>query len=128
MRWLNAICEYHKNGNISEAFDSIEKGFSNRKDTPKNKKEIEIFLRAIDNYKVEIVNREFSLINSREPVNIELNPQIKISGMIPAIFMKPTSGFSAYFIGKNNPNWETELRFPTRIQERSATGCELKNT
>ncbi len=112
MRWLNAICEYHKSKNISDAFDSIERGFSNRKDTPKHRKELNLLYKSLENYKIETANQKLSLIKSRESINIKTNSKITIGGIIPVIYMKAEGGFSAYFISVNNPEWNNELKFP----------------
>lgn len=112
MRWLNAVCEFHKNGNLSDAFESIDHGFSRRKNTAQHRRELEMFYKALDKYKNETVKRKLTLLKSREPIHINLNSQVEISGIIPLIFMKPTSGFSAYFISLSNSVWKTELKFP----------------
>jgi hypothetical protein len=112
MRWLNAICKYHEEQDISKAILSLEKGFSSRKDTAKNRQELEAFIDALSNYESEIKKRKLSLIKSREPVSLTLTRLVKITGQIPVIFMKPAAGFSAYFITKENILWETELKYP----------------
>lgn len=112
MRWLNAICKYHEEQDISPAILSIETGFSNRKDNAKNRQELETFIDALSNYESEIKKRKLSLIKSREPVNIVLTTLLKVSGQIPVIFMKPNIGFCAYFITKENSTWESELKYP----------------
>lgn len=112
MRWLNAVCEFHKNGKISDAFESIESGFSRRKNTAQHRRELKMFYQALDKYKTETVKRKLSLLKSREPIHVKVNSLVEISGIIPLIFMKPVSGFSAYFISVNNPAWKSELKFP----------------
>lgn len=112
MRWLNAAGEFHKNGNIADAFESIDQGFSHRKNTTQHRRELEMFYHSLDKYKTETVRRKLTLLKSREPIHIKVSSQIEISGIIPLIFMKPTSGFSAYFISFNNPAWRSELKFP----------------
>lgn len=112
MRWLNAICIYHQNENISDAILSIENSFSNRKDTLKNRNELEGFINSIVSYESETKKRNLIFIKSRERINLILNNQIKVTGIIPLIFMKPTTGFAAYFISKSNANWQSELKYP----------------
>lgn len=112
MRWLNAICEYHKTDKISDAFNSLEHGFSGRKDTAKNRAELESFMQALENYESEVIKRKLALVKSREPINISINSQLRISGIIPIIFMKPIDGFSAYFVTTENTDWEIELKYP----------------
>lgn len=112
MRWLNAVCKYHEQNDISPAILSLENAFSSRQDTKKNRQEMESFIEAISNYESEITKRKLTLIKSREPVSIVMNSQVRISGQIPIIFMKPDSGFSAYFISKENAMWDSELKYP----------------
>lgn len=112
MRWLNAICKYHERQDIAEAILSLEKGFSNRKDTAKNRQELETFVEALSIYESKVKKERLSLIKSREPVSLVLTPLLKITGQIPIIFMKPKNGFSAYFIARENATWETELKYP----------------
>ena len=112
MRWLNAVCEFHKNGKLSDAFESIDEGFSRRKNTAQHRRELEMFYQSLDKYKTATAGRKLSLLKSREPIHIKVNPQIEISGIIPLIFMKPAGGFSAYFISLNNTAWRSELKFP----------------
>jgi hypothetical protein len=112
MRWLNAVCEFHKKGNLSDAFESIENGFSRRKNTAQHRRELAIFYQSLDKYKTETSKRKLALLKSREPILIRVNSQVEISGIIPLIFMKPSSGFAAYFISLQNPAWRSELKFP----------------
>ncbi len=112
MRWLNALCKYHEEMDISSAILSLETGFSNRQDNAKNRRELESFIDALSNYESEIKKRKLSLLKSREPVSIQLTGLLKITGQIPLIFMKPDVGFSAYFITRENAVWETELKYP----------------
>ena len=112
MRWLNAVCEFHINNDLSDAFDALEKGFSGRKNTAQHRRELQTLLKALDNYKNEATKRNLSLIKSREKIYIKVNMKVEIVGMIPLIFMKPASGFSAYFISPGNPAWKSELKFP----------------
>ena len=112
LRWLNAITKYHIRNDISDAILSIEEGFAGRKDTAKNRKELEQFIEALGIYEMTIKERKYSFIKSRESVSIQVNPQLRISGKIPIIYMKPEAGFAAYFVSQNYPSWESELRFP----------------
>lgn len=112
MRWLNAVCKYHEETDISQAILSLETGFSNRQDNSKNRRELESFIDALSNYESQIKKRKLSLIKSREPVSMQLTGLVKITGQIPLIFMKPDIGFAAYFITRENAGWETELKYP----------------
>lgn len=112
MRWLNAACEFHKDSKLADAFEAIDKGFSGRKNTAQHRRELQMFYTALDKYKTEIAGRRLALLKSREKIYIKLNPQVEVSGIIPLIFMKPTTGFAAYFISLNAPAWKSELKFP----------------
>jgi hypothetical protein len=63
-------------------------------------------------YKNEVIKRKLSFIKSREKIHIQVNEEVEIAGIIPLIFMKPSSGFSAYFISLDNQAWRSELKFP----------------
>jgi len=119
MRWLNAACEFHKTNDISDAIDSLEEGFQKRKNTAANRREMAKLIQALGNYETEVDSRSLSFIKSREPISIYLNRDLRISGQIPLIFMTP-SGFSAYFVEKENAEWQEELRFPV-VQSFLAT-------
>lgn len=112
MRWLDAVCVFHKNGDISEAFDALEQALSGRKPTAQHRRELQTLLKALDNYKNEATKRKLSFIKSREKIHLRVNEEVEIAGIIPLIFMKPSSGFSAYFISLDNPEWKSELKFP----------------
>lgn len=112
MRWLDAVCEFHKNDNISEAFDALEQALSGRKPTAQHRRELQTLLKALDNYKNEAVKRKLSFIKSRAKIYIKVNEEVEIGGIIPLIFMNPASGFSAYFISLDNAAWKSELKFP----------------
>lgn len=112
MRWLDAVCEFHKNNDISEAFDALEQALSGRKPTAQHRRELETLLKALDNYKNEAVKRKLSFIKSRAKIYIKVNQEVEIGGIIPLIFMNPAGGFSAYFISLDNTAWKSELRFP----------------
>lgn len=112
MRWLDAVCAFHQNGDISEGFDKLEQGLGGRKPTKKHRTELETLLTALNEYKGEVTKRKLSLIKSREKIRLNINSEVEVSGIVPLIFMKPASGFSAYFISLNNTAWRNELKFP----------------
>ena len=112
MRWLNAVCEFHKEGRLADAFEAIDSGFSGRKNTAQHRRELQMFYTALDKYKTEIAGRKLALLKSREKIHIKVNLQVEIAGIIPLIFMKPSSGFAAYFISPDAPAWISELKFP----------------
>lgn len=112
MRWLNAVCEFHKNGKLGDAFEAIKSGFSGRKNTAQHRRELQMFYNSLDKYKTDVIGRKLVLLKSREKIHLKVNPQVKVAGIIPLIFMKPTSGFSAYFISLDTPAWRSELKFP----------------
>jgi hypothetical protein len=112
MRWLSAVCEFHNN-NINSAATALEKSFSNRRDTLKNRNEVSDLVDALSNYSSEYTGRKFTFIESRKKIDSEINSKLKLSGIIPLILMKPLKGFSAYFIlNSPSPSWKDELKFP----------------
>jgi hypothetical protein len=128
LRWLNAIFKFHQ-GDINQAILSLEKGFSQRKDTPKNRREVENFIEAISSYEINIKKKGLLFVKSREAITIEINSSLKITGIIPLIYMNPSNGFSAYFISKENEHWQTELKFPV-VQNYIANevfNCEISD-
>lgn len=112
MRWLSALCVFHDNS-LSSAATALEKSFSNRKDTPKNRNEVSDLVDALSTYAKEYSGRKFTFIESRKKIDSEINSKLKLSGIIPLILMKPLKGFSAYFILTSpSSSWKDELRFP----------------
>jgi len=129
-RWLTAINEFHTSNDVSKAIKILENSFSNRKNTAKNRRELNDFMIAVDSYSNVFAKRNFVFIKSRENVNLEITKKIQLSGQIPLILMKPKKGFTAYFIVKEiNSNWREELRFPI-VQSYVAQqifSCEIKD-
>lgn len=112
MRWLDAVCEFHRSGDISDAFDALEKALGGRKPTAQHRRELQALLKSLDNYKNEVTSRRLSFIKSREKIHLRVNEAVEINGIVPLIFMKTAGGFSAYFVSLNNPAWKSELKFP----------------
>lgn len=130
MKWHGAVIEYHNTGDISKAITKLENYFSNRKDTPKNRRELEDLIIALDNYVDEYNKKGYIYFDNKINIDKIITPQIKISGWIWLLNIKPNGGYSGYIISKavDEINWMLELRFPI-IQDYIATnlyGCKLE--
>ncbi|WP_205513031.1 hypothetical protein [Longitalea arenae] len=111
MRWLNAISKYHDTNDIDSAINYIENWFDKRKDNSVNRRALRKWILSLGKYEETITAKGYNLVNSRESINIEMR-SIRIGGVIPVIFMKPSEGFAAYFVSKPNSIWEKELKYP----------------
>jgi len=130
LRWLNAICNWHEGHKEADAVKELEKAFSKRKDTPKNRAEVEDLVTALESYFKEFNRRGFHLVKSRERIQFEINKILQLSGQIPLLHMKPDRGFAAYFITDNSDQtWKEELRFPIvqRYLANDLLGCDAKD-
>lgn len=112
LRWLNAVTAYHASSKIGDAYVSIENALSNRKDTAANRRELEKLLTSLSDYEKQIKNLSFHLIKAREPIDLPLTKKLRIGGQIPLIYMKEDEGYAAYFISKENADWQSELKYP----------------
>lgn len=129
MKWLDAVMVFHNTGDLSKAILKLENSFSNRKDTPKNRRELEALIIALDNYVDEHNMKEFIHFDKTININLQLSPQLKISGWIWLLNIKAEGGYSGYIISKNvdEINWMLELRYPI-VQDYIANtlyGCKL---
>lgn len=129
MKWYDAVMEYHNTGDISKATSKLEYSFSSRKDTPKNRRELEDLIIALDNYVDEHNKKGYIHFDKTINIDKQLTPQIKISGWIWLLNIKPAGGYSGYIISKevDEINWMLELRFPI-IQDYIAStlyGCKI---
>jgi len=111
-RWQNAVGEYHKQNDLSKAINYLEKSFSKRADTAKNRNEVTQFIISLDAYVAEFNKKGFCFQKTNERIHIDLNSKIYISGQVPVIYMNTKGGFSAYFFSQSGIGWESELRFP----------------
>ncbi|WP_047449912.1 hypothetical protein [Alistipes sp. ZOR0009] len=129
MKWHDAVMEYHNTGYISKAISKLEHSFSSRKDTQKNRRELEDLIIALDNYVDEYNKKGYIHFDKTINIDKQLTPQIKISGWIWLLNIKPVGGYSGYIISKDvdEINWMLELRFPI-IQDYIAStlyGCKI---
>lgn len=128
MRWHDAILVYHDTGDITKATSKLEQSFGNRKDTPKNRREIEDLIVAIDTYVSEFNEKGYIHIDKRVNIVKQLSSRLMISGWACWLLnMKEDGGYAGYIITKNvdELNWMLELRFPI-IQDYIANtlyGC-----
>jgi hypothetical protein len=111
IRWQDAVNEYHKTNNLSDALNYIEKSFSNYANTSKNRKSYESYLISLDAY-VASVKKSGNIYLKKETIKIPLNSKSMITGRVPVSFMNKKGGFSLYFFSKVSSGWNTELRFP----------------
>lgn len=129
VRWLDAVKVYHNTLNLSNAINGLERSFSNRKDTPKNKREVETLIFALEHYVFEHNKLEYIHLESCHSIEIILSPKVKITGWIWLINMTNTGGRTGYVVTNKviDSTWESELRFPI-IQNYIANniyGCEM---
>lgn len=129
MKWHDAVMEYHRTNDISKAISRLENSFSNRKDTAKNRREVEDLIIALDNYVDEYTNKGFIHFDKTININKQLSSKIRLSGWIWLLNRKSTGGYAGYIISKevDSLNWMWELRFPI-IQDYIANtlyGCQI---
>ena len=131
LRWHDAVLLYHETGDITKATLKLEQSFSNRKNTPKNRRELEDLIIALDTYVNEHNNKGYIHIDKRVSIVKQLSPQLLISGWVCWLLnMKSNGGYAGYVITKDvdEINWMLELRFPI-IQEYIANtlyGCKIE--
>lgn len=111
-RWQNSVNEYHKQNDLSKAINYLEKTFSHRADTAKNRKEVISFIISLDAYVAQFEKKGFTFMKMNERVHIDLNAKVFISGQVPINYMNNKGGFSVYFFIPQSLGWEAELRFP----------------
>jgi hypothetical protein len=131
VRWLEAILQYHNTNDLSKAITKLENSFSNRKDTPAHRKELEDLIWSLDNFIKEIEKSNLILIENKKTMNKIITSQIRLSGWIWLIYMKPEGGYVGYVVSSDfdEINWMLELRFPI-IQDyisNSLFGCDIKD-
>lgn len=129
MKWHDAVMEYHKTNDISKAITKLENSFSNRKDTAKNRREVEDLIIALDNYVDEYTKKGFIHFDKTINIDKQLSPVVRLSGWIWLLNMKSAGGYAGYIISKevDSLNWMLELRFPI-IQDYIANtlyGCQI---
>jgi hypothetical protein len=129
VRWLDAVGNYHRTRDISLAITSLEKAFINRKDTPRNRKEVENLIFALENYVIEYNRLGYEHLEKAHSMQIILSPKVKITGWIWLLNMTSLGGRSGFIITKGiiDTSWQTELKYPI-IQDYIANhiyGCEL---
>ena len=129
MKWHDAVMEYHHTNDISKATMRLENSFSHRKDTAKNRKEVESLIIALDTYVNEYTEKGFIYFDKTINIDKQLSPKIRLSGWIWLLNMKSTGGYAGYIISKkvDTHNWMLELRFPI-IQDYIANtlyGCQI---
>src|SRR5664280_214997 len=129
VRWLDAVGIYHRTLDISLAISSLEKAFINRKDTSRNRKEVENLIFALENYVLEFNRLGYEHLEKAHSMQIILSPKVKITGWIWSLNMTSSGGRSGFMLTKGiiDTRWQSELRFPI-IQDYIANhiyGCEL---
>jgi len=114
LRWLDAVLVYHNTDDLSDAISELENKFSSRKDTTKNRKELENLIIALDNYVNEYKARGYIHLDSKIILKRQLSPFLELSGWIWLINLKPEGGYAGFIISKevDEINWLLELRFP----------------
>ncbi|MFV1882974.1 MAG: hypothetical protein ACMZ7B_00585 [Balneola sp.] len=131
VKWLYAINSYHESGNINNAISYITQAFSNRKDTKKNREEVEQFIDAIENY-VDEHNRLGNIFLQKSyNIDLPITPVLHLKGWIWLLNMTSEGRRRAYQIKKPEDayNWESELQYPI-IQDYVANhiyGCRTKD-
>jgi len=111
-RWQDAVGEYHKTNDLAKAINYLEKSFSQRADTTKNRNEVSRFINSLDAYVTQYTKNGFVLLERRKRIKIILNSKVFIGGQVPIIYMNAKGGFSIYFVVQSSIVWESELRFP----------------
>ena len=111
-RWQDSVGEFHKQNDLSKAINYLEKSFSNRADNSKNRNEVIRFISSLDEYVNQFKKKEFTFLDRKKKIHIDLNAKVFISGQIPIIYMNNKGGFSIYFFSQSSSGWESELRFP----------------
>lgn len=130
MRWHDAVLFYHDTGDIIKATSKLEQSFSNRKDTPKNRREIEDLIVALDTYVNEYNEKGYIHIDKRVSIVKQVSSQLMISGWACWLLnMKEDGGYAGFIITKDvdELKWMLELRFPI-IQDYIANtlyGCQI---
>jgi len=129
VRWLDAVGVYHDTTNLSSATNSLVNSFSNRKDTARNRKEVEKLIQSLETYVDEHERLGYFHLERRYNIEILLSPKIRITGWIWLLNMTAESGRSGFIISKDisGSSWQDELRFPI-LQDYIANeiyGCNL---
>jgi len=130
MRWHDAVLVYHDSGELTKAISKLEQSFGNRKDTSKNRRELEDLIIALDTYVNEYNNKGYIHIDKRVSIEKQLASQLWLSGWACWLLnMKDKGGYSGFIITKNvdEINWMLELRYPI-IQDYIANtiyGCNI---
>lgn len=130
MRWHDAVLVYHDTGDIAKATIKLEQSFSNRKDTRKNRRELEDLIIALDTYVNEFDEKGYIHLDKRVNMSKQISSQLIISGWACWLLnMKEGDGYAGYIITKDvdEINWMLELRFPI-IQDYIANtlyGCKI---
>lgn len=129
VRWQDAVSEYHKQNDLAKAINYLEKSFSNRADNAKNRNEVTKFISSLEAYVVKFKKKEFSVMDFRKRIQIDLNAKVFISGQVPVTYMNPKGGFSVYFFSQGGLGWEAELKFPIlqRYFAEEVYGTNLEN-
>lgn len=131
VRWHDAVMVYHNTGDIAKATLKLEHSFSNRKNTRKNRRELEDLIIALDNYVNEHHEKGYVHLDKRVSIKKQLTSQLLISGWACWLLnMKEGGGYSGYVITKDvdEINWMLELRYPI-IQDYIANtlyGCKIE--
>ncbi len=131
VRWLDAVGVYHDTSSVSTATNSLVNAFSNRKDTAKNRREVEQLIQALETYVQEHQQLGYFYLERRFNIEILLSPKIRITGWIWLLNMTADGGRSGYLVSKDITgfDWQDELRFPI-IQDYIANeiyGCRLED-
>lgn len=130
MRWHDAVLEYHKSCSLTKAISKLEQSFSQRKNTHKNRKELEDLIIALDNYVNEYTTKGYIHIDKRVGIEKQIGTQSLLSGWACWLLnMKEKGGYSGFIITNDvdGINWMLELRFPI-IQDfisNTVFGCNI---
>lgn len=131
VRWLSAVTRFHDTGDLSAAINYLSNSFSNRKNTPKNRQEVEDFITALENYIDQHNQLGNIFLESRHNIDLEIVPKLHLSGWIWLLNMTVNGRRRAYQIKKPEAvyNWVSELQYPI-IQDYVANhiyGCAIED-
>ncbi|MEV4887300.1 hypothetical protein MRBLMN1_005882 [Chitinophaga ginsengisegetis] len=127
--WQRAAIVYHDKNDVNAAIKKLTAAFKNGYvESALNDRKLEDFVVKLENYAHSCVKKGLVLSERRKRVQIQVHPNLQMTGLIPVIYMNNKNGYNACFFQRDTSRWEEELKYPI-IQHHIATvilGCDSK--
>lgn len=127
--WQRAISYYHNGSDENETIKYFTSAFKNHfKDNSVNAVKLEDHILKLQNYIRDTESKKLFFCDKAKKISIQLTSSLKMTGLIPIVYLNGRNGYSACFFQKSDGDWKDQLKYPV-LQNYVATSlyrCDAK--